>query len=45
MNTDDIRFLSFYLIPKDWKIYLIDRKTDEKQLEVREICFEKSFSY
>jgi hypothetical protein len=35
MNADDIRFLSYYLIPKDWNIHLIDRKTDEKQLEVR----------
>jgi hypothetical protein len=35
MNADDIRFLSYYLIPKDWIIHLIDRRTNEKQLEVR----------
>jgi hypothetical protein len=34
MNADDIRSLSYYLIPKDWIIHLIDRKTDEKQLEI-----------
>ena len=34
MNADDIRFLSYYLIPNDWNIHLIDRKTNEKQLEV-----------
>ncbi|CAF1043745.1 unnamed protein product [Rotaria sordida] len=33
MNADDIRFLSYYLIPKDWTIHLIDRRTDEKQFE------------
>jgi len=42
MNADDIRFLSYYLIPKDWNIHLIDRKTDEKQLEVRKY-FNKIF--
>jgi hypothetical protein len=34
MNTDEIRCLARYFIPKDWKIYLIDRNTNEKQLEV-----------
>ncbi len=34
MNADEIRLLPYYLIPKDWNIHLIDRKTDEKQLEV-----------
>jgi hypothetical protein len=34
MNTDEIRFLTYYFIPKDWKIHLIDRNTNEKQLEV-----------
>ncbi len=34
MNADDIRFLPYYLIPKDWNIHLIDRRTNEKQLEV-----------
>ncbi|CAF1266772.1 unnamed protein product [Adineta steineri] len=33
MNADDIRFLSYYLIPTDWNIHLIDRRTNEKQLE------------
>ncbi|CAF4561312.1 unnamed protein product [Rotaria sp. Silwood1] len=33
MNADDIRLLSYYLIPKEWTIHLIDRRTDEKQLE------------
>ena len=34
MNADDIRFLSYYLIQKDWDIHLIDRRTDERQLEI-----------
>ncbi len=37
MNADDIRLLSYYLIPKGWNIHLIDRRTDEKQLEVIKI--------
>jgi hypothetical protein len=35
MNADDIRFLSYYLIPKDWIIHVIDRRTNEKELEVK----------
>ncbi|CAF1255581.1 unnamed protein product [Rotaria magnacalcarata] len=34
MNASDIRFLSHYLIPKDWTVHFIDRRTDKKQLEV-----------
>ncbi|CAF1460068.1 unnamed protein product [Adineta ricciae] len=33
MNADEIRFLSYYLIPTDWKIHLIDPRTNETQLE------------
>lgn len=35
MNADEIRFLSYYLIPKDWNIHLVDQRTNEKQLEVK----------
>jgi hypothetical protein len=44
MNTDEIRFLSYYLIPKDWNIHLIDRKINEKQLEVMNELLSKSMS-
>ncbi|UJR10183.1 hypothetical protein I4U23_014398 [Adineta vaga] len=33
MNADEIRFLSYYLIPTDWNIHLIDGKTNKNQLE------------
>lgn len=33
-DPEDIRCLPYYLIPKDWKVHLINPKTDEKQLEV-----------
>ena len=39
-DPEDIRCLSYYLIPKDWKIHLINPKTDEKQLEVIQNTFQ-----
>jgi hypothetical protein len=43
MNADDIRFLPYYLIPKDWNIHLIDQRTNEKQLEVKNDKFKGGF--
>jgi len=43
MNADDIRLLSYYLIPKDWNIHLIDQRTNEKQLEVKNDKFKGGF--
>ena len=45
MNADDIRFLPYYLIPKDWNIHLIDRRTNEKQLEVIKSSKNKNFFF
>lgn len=33
-DSEDMRCLPDYLIPKDWKIHLINRKTNEEQLQV-----------